>query len=235
MFQPPKHRSTAIPALLLAATLALPPAVNAKPVLVNGGFEAGNVVWDGTWGTYCYSSTSCAATGWSGSYLLTAVGSWAWGYPNRLGRFDSSLQGAVVAGLQATEHVQQTLHVDQAGQYTLTWRDAGRPSSSFVYGPQDYDVLLDGIVHGSYHTNAGQAWSTHTLVLDLAVGDQVLDFKGKSHADATAFLDSMALVGAAATAPGGGNLPEPASLALSSLAMWIAAVVRRRSAADAGR
>lgn len=222
---------TAIHSLLLAAAMAVQPAAQAAPALVNGGFEAGTIQWSGAWGAYCYSSSTCAATGWTGAYLLTSVGSWAWGYPYLLAGFDGTTQGSVVAGLQGSAaHVQQTVHIDQAGRYTLSWRDAGRPSGNFTYYAQDYNVLMGGTVVGSYHTGAGQAWATHALTLDLLAGDQVLDFKGLSALDATSFLDSVAL-DAAPGAPVGSSVPEPATLALTGLAVVAAGAARRRSGA----
>ncbi|OYU93079.1 MAG: hypothetical protein CFE45_21415, partial [Burkholderiales bacterium PBB5] len=58
-------------------------------------------------------------------------------------------------------------------QRTGLRRDAGRPSYIYTYYAQDYEVLLAGQLLGSFHTEAGQAWATHSLTLDLAAGQDI--------------------------------------------------------------
>lgn len=217
-------------ALLPIATVVISAPVLAAP-LVNGGFEEGNINWNGAWGAYCYSSATCSATGWSGNYLLTSVGSWAWGYPNARPGFDGATQGLVVAGLQNTEYLQQTLHATQDGSYTLTWRDAGRPSSSFTYYDQTYNISIGNSVLGSYHTNQGQAWADHSLTFNMLAGDNLLTIYGmRSTGDGTAFLDNLNLnVPPAAVPPGTVSaVPEPGSMALFGLGLLGLVVSRRR-------
>jgi len=217
--------------LLLATGSALVlPAAQASPIVTNGGFETGTINWNGAWGAYCYSSPACTASGWSGSYLLTSTGSWAWGWPGARPGFDATSQGVVVAGLQATEHVEQTLHIGAAGRYTLAWLDAGRPSSGFTYYAQDYEVSPGGVLLGNFHTEAGQAWASHGLMLDLAAGDALLSFRGLHASDSTTFLDNVtltALAAPAAPASPAGTVPEPQSLALVALGLLSMGGLRR--------
>ncbi|WP_201494558.1 hypothetical protein [Rubrivivax sp. A210] len=97
-----------------------------------------------------------------------------------------------------------------AGDYTLSWADAGRAG----YYATAYDIFFAGnrLNAASYTTQAGQAWSRHSLDFTVS-GAGELRFQGQYNIDGTAFIDDLVLTARAA------QVPEPQSLALEAAAL----------------
>lgn len=210
------------PALLaaaLAATAALPARAD---LLVNGSFDAAGPSFAGT-GSYCYLGIGdyreCGSVpGWSGSFPLIAANSGPWHNPSTNGGWTSA-QGAVLAGLQNTSFLAQTLTL-AGGTYTLTWLDSNRKN----YGDgNSYQVQLDGQTLATYTTARGDAWDANTLTFTATAGQHTLRLQGlRTSGDGTSFVDDLKLTQVAA------QVPEPQSAALVALGLGIVALARRR-------
>lgn len=178
-------------------------------LLSNGSFEAPYVT-----NSFCYG---CVAGGWSGPAPMINAGSGDWGNPQGLGGYSFGLQ---LVGLQNASHIEQLINLT-AGAYALTWNDAGRAG----YHNTAYDIYFGGtkLNASSFATNAGQAWSAHSLAF-TAQGAGMLRLQGLAiNPDGTAFIDNLAL--------NAQNVPEPQSLALVTLALLGAVGATRRKAA----
>ena len=212
---------SAVVAAVLAAGLAtLSVGAHAANVLSNGDFEAAGPNYAAGYdGSYCYMAyppLACGSVvGWTGSGQMILSGSNAWGTPNQLGGAHPEL-GNAIAGLQNTSQLDEVVTGFAGGTYTLTWSDAGRAG----YDAHSYDVIVDGNLVGTYLTNAGQAWGTHTLSLTgLAAGTFSLEFLGQAARDGTSFIDNVSV----------SAVPEPAS-ALLMLAGVLPLLAWRRRA-----
>lgn len=206
---------------VVSATLALLAATGASRadanLLVNGSFEQPGPSFVA--GSYCYlgyASLECGSLpGWSGVLPVIASSSGPWGNPSSLTGWDSA-QGAVLVGLQNASYAVQHVGLS-AGNYTLSWSDAGRAG----YDSTAYTVSFAGQLLGNFGTTAGQGWAAHTQAITVTgAGD--LRFQGQAiSADGTAFIDDVQLTAA---------VPEPASLAraLAGLA-GIGWVARRKA------
>jgi hypothetical protein len=192
-------------------------------LLQNGSFEE-PVTGVGSGFDYCYLNSTCKGTvpGWSGTTPLIASASASWGRPNQLANWNASF-GNLLIGLQSIFYIEQALTL-AAGTYELGWFDAGRMG----YSPANYDVVFDGTVLQSLHTERGQAWGQHTLAFH-ADGDGTLRFSGHTiGVDGTAFLDKVSL-NLVSLDPVPVPVPEPASAALLGLGLAGVAATRRRA------
>ncbi len=210
----------------LALPLALLTALSAQAstnLLQNGSFEASSPASDYTSG-YCYTNypgnVACnsAVPGWSGNFVLISADSGPWGNPQGLSN-SATIDGVTIAGIQNDSSLSQTLSL-AAGSYTLSWVDTNRNG----YDNQTYDVTLNGDVLDTFSTQAGAAWTTHTLTFTVAsAGLQTLSFAGQSlGGDRTSFIDNVQLTSA---------VPEPSDLALVLAGLAVVGSVARRRAA----
>ncbi len=214
------QKNLARAACLAAGLAAVSAGAHAANLLSNGDFEAAGPNYGaGADGSYCYMAYPALAcgtvVGWTGSGQMILSGSNAWGTPNQLGGAHPEL-GDAIAGLQNASALDESLTGFAGGAYTLTWSDAGRAG----YDAHTYEVLVDGNVVGTYSTNPGQAWATHTLSLTgLAAGSFTLEFLGQATRDGTSFIDNVSV----------SAVPEPAG-ALLMLAGVLPLVAWRRRA-----
>jgi hypothetical protein len=127
-----------------------------------------------------------------------------------------------------------TVTIGIAGDYKLTWSDAGRASYfGGASGNQTYDVLFNGVVLDSFSTTTGSAWATHSLVFSSGVGSFTLELLGKtSSGDNSALLDNFSLTPSEET--GGSEVPEPRAVSAMLMGLFLfMGWVRRRNRAAA--
>jgi hypothetical protein len=200
--------------LLAAAGLLTALAAQAQ-IVTNGSFEATgpNLVA----GSYCYlgyAPLECGSLpGWTGALPVMTSTSGPWGNPSGLAGWDSSF-GAMQVGLQGTSYMQQTLNL-AAGDYTLTWSDAGRSNSG---NPSAFSVSFDSQQLAAYNVALGQSW-TARMVQFHANGTGVLRFEGTiGTSDNTTFIDKVAVTA----------VPEPTSALLMAGGLAAVSLLRRR-------
>ncbi len=198
----------ALPLIFGAAT-----SVNAA-IISDGSFEMPSLA--GTTYGYCYPqaafAVNCVGEGveavygsfgsWHGDAAAAAarVGS-NWGLN---GSPPDGVQYGVLQGISSWQH---SYTIPTAGQYLLTWWDAGRTNPFGLWdGDQTYVVKMDGPVVASFSTVTGQPFTQHSLLVTLTSGSHSLRF---SHLDAVAG-DHSAYIDAVSLAP----VPEPATASL---------------------
>jgi hypothetical protein len=81
--------------------------------------------------------------------------------------------------------------VTVAGDYLITWLDAGRPDGSMYDGNQTYNVVLSGNVLSTFQTTSSQNFTQESLPVTLTEGTYVLAFQGTTTSDHTAFIDAV--------------------------------------------
>jgi len=174
-------------------------------LLQNGGFETQALAP----GQYSYATQP---TDWTGfGALVNAQGSSAWYGGSAPGGFE----GNQFYALQSTSSLSQAFHYG-GGDLQLDWLSGGRPYWGCCNGNQNYDVLIDGALLGSFSTTNSQAFTQlREGVAGLSVGDHLLTFQGLSTSDDTAFLDDVSLTETQLIRDGEGvpvaGVPEPAS------------------------
>jgi hypothetical protein len=205
---------------VLLTVLTLIAAVPARASsLSNGSFESGVLAAD----TFCisYAAPLCSpVTGWAGDLYLVN------GAPPQITPPLPLPDGAQFAVIQATNSMSQSVTIDVAGSYQLTWSDAGRANYIGALGNESYDVLFDGSVLGSFATTTGSAWASHSLIFTAGVGAFTLEIAGLTsfaQGDNSVLLDNFAIT----------PVPEPATFALDSAGLLILAcrgrLARRKS------
>lgn len=209
------------------AVAAVPAIANAGVDLIsNGGFESPTL---GA-GNYDYVGGTLNSWTYSGSAILINAanpnpGGSAW-YPSAPA--PTGFGGVQFAGVQQQGSLSQTFNVTSSGALDLTWLSGGRPASyGCCNGDQSYQVLVGGVVEGTYSTTSGQAFTPVSLtLLGLGLGAHTLTFQGRSPNDETAFIDNVSLSAAA--------VPEPAAWALMLVGFGgMGAAIRGRRTATA--
>jgi hypothetical protein len=100
-------------------------------------------------------------------------------------------EGVQVAFLQETGSFSQAVSGWAAGTYTLTFDAAQR--GNFGTSRQDFDVLVDGVVVGTF-TPSGTSYQAYTTAaFTVAAGSHTIVFRGLDSAggDNTAFVDAV--------------------------------------------
>ena len=181
--------ATLLGSLLAFATLVATPAK--ANLILNGGFEAPVTTnYDyltGVSGGWTYAGPNVGVisntngTAWFGGALP----------PGSIGNQFAFIQ---IAG----SSISQSFTVTNAGVYSLNWLDAGRPDiyGGCCTGDQNYKVLVDGNLVGSYLTATGIGFTPEFANLGfLASGSHLLSFVGlgtsNSNFDQTAFIDDV--------------------------------------------
>ncbi|MEL6584568.1 MAG: Ig-like domain-containing protein [Pseudomonadota bacterium] len=124
-----------------------------------------------------------------------------WTYTDTLAEWDSSttgieLQQGTVSGsspiasdntiveLDAADNItiSQTITAGTAGQFKLAFDFIPRSYQGDVAGTSQMEVLVDGVVVGTYSENAAGTYAEE-LTLDLSAGDHVISFRGAGTSD----------------------------------------------------
>jgi hypothetical protein len=103
----------------------------------------------------------------------------------------SAPQGTQVAFLQGGGSISQTTGNWVAGSYVVTFDAAQR--ANYQASQQDFQVLVDGVVVGTF-TPSGASYGTYTTaVFTVTAGSHTITFQGLDSAggDNTAFVDSI--------------------------------------------
>jgi len=203
-----------LPRLLIALSLAAAAPAGATAI-VNGSFESNVIATD----SYCitFASPLCGAvTGWSGDFYVVN------GAPQAITPLVPIPDGNQLAMLQASTSFQQSVTIDTAGTYQLTWFDAGRNSFIGASGNEPYQVVFDGNIVGSFATTTGSPWTQRSAVFSSAAGTFTLSIEGLKpfgQGDDAALLDAFAIAPYVA--------PEPSTLALEACTLLCLPAFRR--------
>jgi len=192
--------------LLMAATTAQ------AGLLTNPSFESPVLTTD----TFCIFGTNCPSVpGWTGTYyLVNGNGGGAITPPAPLP------DGVQFAMVQTTQNLDQLVTIPSAGNYVLTWSDAGRAVFITAAGNESYAVLFNGTTLGSFNTVSGSPWAAHSLNFSSGPGTFTLRFQGTQvgGGDNSALLDAIDI-----NAIGGTSSPEPSTMGLAALGLagWV--------------
>ena len=196
---------------LAGGTLRLSPL----PVAVaNAGFELPAMTTGEYWG---YLTSDGTADGWkmSGNAgINTGSGIARNGSPTNAPWVATSPQGIQIGYLQGASFISQTVTVQRAATYQLSFRAANRPN----YTPDNVEVLVDGVSKASWtnsvFANSG-AFNFYATNFFLTAGPHELKFQGTSPGgDTTTTLDDIQIVGYGASAPG--TLPADTSVDIAA-------------------
>lgn len=210
------HRAM-IPGFLLLAAVTVPLRAD---LVTNGSFESPALSSN----TYCITFTSpvCpVVSGWTGNFYVANGAGFGGSAPTPVP------DGTQYAMVQATGFADQPITITQAGNYTLSWSDAGRGDFITASGNQTYDVRFGGSLLQSFATTSGSAWASHSLSFSTGTGTFTLEFLGtKSFAvgDNSAFLDKIQLN----LGPATGAVPEPSMIPLLGIVIGGLAFCHRR-------
>jgi hypothetical protein len=102
-------------------------------------------------------------------------------------------EGAQVAFLQTTGAFSQSVSGWAAGSYTLSFKAAQR--GNHQASRQDFNVLVDGVVVGTFTPSGTSYQSFTTAVFTVTAGAHTIKFQGLDSAggDNTAFVDQVVL------------------------------------------
>ena len=215
-----KMKSVLAFAAAAVALAAVPSKANASVVL-DGSFEAqggsatfysgpGSSVGGGD--GYCYfgvSNLACnSGTPWTGSGLINP--------PSAFGAPSAAQNGSYYSFIQGTQILSQTFVSSLAGVSQLSFWTAGR--SNFG-GAQTVNIFLNGSLVGNFTTNQSTpTWVQRTFNVNLASGNNLLEFKGQATTDQTAFIDNISVPA----------VPEPSTWAMLMLGFGLIGYVMRR-------
>ena len=124
-------------------------------------------------------------------------------------------EGSYIAVLQGKDSFSQTVPDWTAGSYQIAFKAAQRQGSgTFQPAQQDFQVLVDGSVVGTF-TPSGTSYQSYTTApFTVTAGPHTIEFLGKDSAggDNTAFIDQVVLVEVAGQPPIGDQGFEQASV-----------------------
>ncbi len=111
-------------------------------------------------------------------------------------------QGTQVALLQGTGSFSQTVTGWAPGSYRITFSAAQRGNVQASH--QNFDVLVDGVVVGTFTPSGTSYQSSSTTVFSVAEGAHTITFQGLDSAggDNTAFVDDVSIVPTGVWDPG---------------------------------
>jgi hypothetical protein len=103
-------------------------------------------------------------------------------------------EGTQVAFLQRTGEFTQIVTDLATGTYVITFDAAQR--ANFQTSQQDFNVLVDGVVVGTFTPSSASYQSYTTAVFNAALGPHTISFQGLDTrgGDNTAFIDAVAIV-----------------------------------------
>ena len=109
-------------------------------------------------------------------------------------------EGVQVAFLQNTGSFSQSVSAWAAGSYTLSFKAAQR--GNFQASRQDFNVLVDGVVVGTFTPTGTSYQSYTTAAFTVTAGAHTIKFQALDSAggDNTAFVDQTAIVQASSSA-----------------------------------
>ena len=126
-------------------------------------------------------------------------------------------EGTQVGFLQVNGSFSQVVAGMAAGTYEITFDAAQR--GNFGTSQQDVQVLVDGMVVGTF-TPAGTSYAPYTTAaFTVAAGSHTITFQGLATVDCTAFIDDVELtqVTAAALSDAGFEAPSVGTGSFSEL------------------
>lgn len=184
---------------ILGGTLQLSPLPLA---IVNAGFELPAMTTGECWG---YLTSDGVTGGWrmnGAPSVNNGTGIARNGFPTNARWVTTSPQGFQIAYLQGTSYCFQTVTVQRAATYQLSFSAANRPT----YIADNIEVLVDG---ASVATWPNSVFASNGVFMNVATnfyltaGAHELRFQGTSPGgDTTTAIDDIRLVGYGASAPG---------------------------------
>jgi len=192
-------------AVFFTAVFGLAPVANALPVPIgNSSFEAPELNGD-----FAYQPAG-ATWSFAGNGGISAP-------PSGFGSTPAP-DGDQYAFLQTISSFSQQITVPVDGTYVLTFFAAGRPPGATFGGTQTYQALLDAeiIFPASTTDNGGPFTAEQSAPFFATAGTHTLMFQGlNGSADQTAFIDAIAINGAAVA-----RVPEPSAILLLTVARF---------------
>jgi hypothetical protein len=161
-------------------------AVAVSPMVGDGGFEQPSAGPAGAYDSFVYDPTGTAWT-YTGLAGVSANGSgFTSGNP-------AASEGAQVGFLQETGSFSQSVAGWAAGSYTISFDAAQR--GNFQASRQDFEVLVDGVVVGTFTPSGTSYQGDTTVVFTVAAGAHTITFQGLDSAggDNTAFIDAVSV------------------------------------------
>ena len=184
---------------IVGGTLRLAPLPVA---VVNAGFELPAMTTGECWG---YLTSDGVTGGWKMSGNVgkdTGSGIARNGYPTNAPWVVLAPQGVQAGYLQGACYCYQTVTVQRASQYQLSFSAANRPR----YTADNVDVLIDGVRVAAWTNSvfaSGGVFQDFATNFYLTAGAHELRFQGTTPGgDTTTAIDHIRLVGADASAPG---------------------------------
>ena len=200
---------------------AVPSTANAS-VVIDGSFEnqgssatfySGPASSVGGGDGYCYfgvKNLACGNSGspWTGTGLINP--------PSAFGQPFTAQNGNYYSFIQGTQILAQTFVSSLAGASQLSFWTAGRSNNG---GAQTVSIFLNSVLVGNFTTNQSTpTWVQRTFNVNLASGNNLLEFRGQATTDQTAFIDNISVPA----------VPEPSTWAMLMLGFGLIGYVMRR-------